>query len=250
MRVLIIEDETAAYENLAAALPAADPEVEIAGNTESVCRTAEWLRSHPAVDLIFMDIHLSDGSAFALFDMMKIDTPVVFTTAYDRYAVDAFRVNGIDYLLKPVKPEELRRALDRFRRWVPAEMIGYLSRMAGLRAAPAYADRILIPFRDKLLSVPLREVACFYTADKHTLVCLNDGTRYPYSKTLDRIMSALDPRLFVRANKQFVLARDGIREITVWFDSRLLVTLRTETPEPIFVSKNRAMEFKAWLVER
>lgn len=111
MRVLIVEDETAAYENMVKTLQTIDHTIEIAGNTESVSRTAEWLQNNPQPDLIFMDIHLSDGSAFMLFDRMKIETPIVFTTAYDQYAIDAFRVNSIDYLLKPIKPDELRRAL-------------------------------------------------------------------------------------------------------------------------------------------
>ncbi|MCM1029916.1 MAG: LytTR family DNA-binding domain-containing protein [Oscillibacter sp.] len=249
MKVLIVEDETAAYENLADALHTIDATIEIAGNTESVEQTVRWLQQQPAVDLIFMDIHLSDGSAFALFDRMRVDTPVVFTTAYDQYALDAFRVNSIDYLLKPIKPEELQRALDKFRRWVPADMLAYLSRLAGLAPKPAYKDKILVPFRDKLLPVGLDTVACFYTTNKNTLVCLKDGTQYVYAKTLEQISALLDPAHFIRANKQFIVARDSVREITIWFDSRLLVKLTVDTPEPIYVSKNRAPEFKTWLVD-
>lgn len=249
MRVLIVEDETAAYENMAEALHAIDPTIEIAANTESVARTAEWLQGNPPPDLIFMDIHLSDGSAFLLFDRMKIEVPVVFTTAYDQYALEAFRVNSIDYLLKPVKPEELRRALDKFRRWMPADAGGYLSRLMALAPRPAYKERILLPVRDKLLPVPLTTVACFYTTGKQTLVCLSDGTRHAYTKTLEQIMSQLNPARFFRANKQYIVARDSVKEITIWFDSRLRVTLSVTVPEPIYISKNRAAEFKAWMVE-
>lgn len=249
MRVLIVEDETAAYENMADALRTIDPAIEIAGNTESVSQTLEWLQTHPQPDLIFMDIHLSDGSAFLLFDRMKIETPVVFTTAYDQYALDAFRVNSIDYLLKPVKPEELQRALDKFRHWMPADMGGYLSRLMALAPKPAYKEKILVPLRDKLLPLPLTDVACFYTTNKQTLVCLKDGRQLPYVKTLEQIMAMLNPSRFIRANKQYIIARDSVREIVVWFDSRLLVKLTTDTPEPIFISKNRATEFKAWMVE-
>lgn len=249
MRVLIVEDETAAYENMADALRTINPAIEIAGNTESVSQTLEWLQTHPQPDLIFMDIHLSDGSAFLLFDRMKIETPVVFTTAYDQYALDAFRVNSIDYLLKPVKPEELQRALDKFRHWMPADMGGYLSRLMALAPKPAYKEKILVPLRDKLLPLPLTDVACFYTTNKQTLVCLKDGSRLPYVKTLEQIMAMLNPSRFIRANKQYIIARDSVREIVVWFDSRLLVKLTTDTPEPIYISKNRATEFKAWMVE-
>lgn len=249
MRVLIVEDETAAYENMADALRTIDPAIKIAGNTESVSQTLEWLQTHPQPDLIFMDIHLSDGSAFLLFDRMKIETPVVFTTAYDQYALDAFRVNSIDYLLKPVKPEELQRALDKFHHWMPADMGGYLSRLMALAPKPAYKEKILVPLRDKLLPLPLTDVACFYTTNKQTLVCLKDGRRLPYVKTLEQIMAMLNPSRFIRANKQYIIARDSVREIVVWFDSRLLVKLTTDTPEPIYISKNRATEFKAWMVE-
>ena len=249
MRVLIVEDETAAYKNMVNALQTIDPTIEIAGNTESVSRTVEWLQNNPQPDLIFMDIQLSDGSAFMLFDRMKIETPIVFTTAYDQYAIDAFRVNSIDYLLKPIKPDELQRALDKFRRWMPADMGGYLSRLMALAPKPVYKDKILIPLRDKLLPVTLDDVACFYTTNKQTLVCLKNGVQYAYIKTLEQIMTMLDPSRFTRANKQYIIARDSVKEITVWFDSRLLVKLNVETPEPIYISKNRAPEFKAWVVQ-
>lgn len=249
MRVLIVEDETAAYENMVKALQRIDPMIEIAGNTESVNRTEKWLRNNPQPDLIFMDIHLSDGSAFILFDRMKIETPIVFTTAYDQYAIDAFRVNSIDYLLKPIKPDELQRALDKFHHWVPADMGSYLSRLTALAPKSVYKDKILIPLRDKLLPVSLADVACFYTTNKQTLVCRKNGVQYVYAKTLEQIMTMLNPSHFTRANKQYIVARDSVREITIWFDSRLLIKLNIETPEPIYISKNRATEFKAWVVE-
>lgn len=248
MRILIAEDETAASENLADALRAIDPAIEIAANTESVGQTAAWLQNHPDVDLIFMDIHLSDGSAFMLFDRMRIETPIVFTTAYDQYAIEAFRVNSLDYLLKPVKSDELRRALEKFRRWMPADMPDRLARLAASVPKPAYRERILVPLRDRLLPVALDRVVCFHTADRQTQILLKDGTRYAYAKTLDQIMTMLDPGRFIRANKQFIVARDGVKEIVVWFDSRLLVKLTADTPEPVYVSKNRAQEFKAWMV--
>lgn len=249
MRVLIVEDETAAYENLSEVLKTVDPAIVIAGNTESVGRTAEWLENNPSPDLIFMDIHLSDGSAFMLFDMLDIEVPIVFTTAYDSYAIDAFRVNSIDYLLKPIKPDELRRALDKFRRLMPPDISAYLAGLMKLAPARSYKDKILVPFRDKLLPVNITDVACFYTTNRQTFVCMKDGRRLAYSKALEQIQSMLDPSSFIRANKQFVISRDSIKEITIWFDSRLLVRLVTDTPEPVYVSKNKANCFKQWLVE-
>lgn len=248
MKVLIVEDETAAYENMAEALRAIDPTIEIAGNTESVQKTEEWLQKHPHPDLIFMDIHLSDGSAFMLFDRMRIEIPIVFTTAYDQYAIDAFRVNSIDYLLKPIKPDELRRALEKFSHWMPKDMSNYFARLTVLAPKPVYKSQILIPVRDKLLPTALSNVACFYTTNKQTLVYLKNGKQHIYAKTLDQIMTLLDPAQFIRANKQYIVARDCVKDITVWFDSRLLVTLVIDTPEPIYISKNRAADFKSWVM--
>lgn len=249
MRVLIVEDETAAYENMVNALLAIDPTIEIAGNTESVSQTVEWLQDNPLPDLIFMDIQLSDGSSFMLFDRMKIEIPIVFTTAYDRYAIDAFQVNSIDYLLKPIKPDELQRALDKFRHWIPSDVNNYLSHLMVLAPKPVYKGKILIPLRDKLLPVSLDDVACFYTTDKKTLVCLKNGMQYVYAKMLEQIMTMLNPSRFIRANKQYIVARDSIKEITIWIDSRLLLKLDIETPEPIYISKNRATEFKTWVIK-
>lgn len=192
MRILIVEDETAAYENLADMLVTIDPTLEIMGNTESVQQTVRWLQANPRPDLIFMDIHLSDGSAFAIFDQIEVEAPIIFTTAYDQYAIDAFK--------------------------------------------------------DKLLPISLKDVSCFYTADKNTYVYLKSGNSYPYAKTLEQIISSLSPADFIRANKQFIISRDSVKDITIWFDSRLLVTLDIEVPERIYISKNKASEFKSWIV--
>lgn len=248
MRVLIVEDETAAYENLVDILKEVSYDIQIAGNTESVTQTIHWLNTNAAPDLIFMDIHLSDGSAFSIFDKMQLETPIIFTTAYDRYAIEAFKVNSVDYLLKPVKVEDVKHALDKYSKLNHQDLLRYLSQLTLLAPKPAYRDKLLIPYKDKLLPVNVEDVACFYTADKSTYVYLKDGNHYPYSKTLEQIMSSLNPADFIRANKQFILARDSVTNITIWFDSRLLVTLDVEVPERIYISKNKASEFKAWVV--
>ncbi len=248
MRVLIVEDETAAYENLVDILREVSYDIQISGNTESVTQTIHWLQSNPAPDLIFMDIHLSDGSAFTIFDKMELETPIVFTTAYDRYAIEAFKVNSVDYLLKPVKVEDVRHALDKYSKLTRQDIMQYLTRLNLLAPAPKYKDKLLISYKDKLVPIDLRDVSCFYTADKHTCVYLKDGIMYPYSKTLEQIMTSLNPADFIRANKQFIIARNSVTDITIWFDSRLLLTLDVEVPERIYISKNKASEFKSWLV--
>ena len=250
MKILIVEDETAAYENLADMTLSLDSSIEIMGNTESVRQTVRWLQANPKPDLLFMDIHLSDGSAFAIFDQIEVETPIIFTTAYDQYAIDAFKVNSIDYLLKPVKPEELNRSLEKFSRWNQQDVLHYLSQLTQLSLSPKYKDKLLIPVKDKLLPIGLNEVSCFYTADKNTYIYLRNGGSYPYAKTLEQIISSLNPAEFIRANKQFIISRDSVKDITIWFDSRLLVTLDIEVPERIYISKNKASEFKSWIVSQ
>ena len=179
---------------------------------------------------------------------MELETPIIFTTAYDRYAIEAFKVNSIDYLLKPVKVEDVKQALDKYKKLTRQDVIHYLSKLTQLVPTPKYKDKLLIPYKDKLLPIGLKEVSCFYTADKNTCICLKDGNVYPYSKTLEQIMASLNPADFIRANKQFILARNSVTDITIWFDNRLLVTLDVETPERIYISKNKASEFKSWIV--
>jgi len=248
MKILIVEDETAAYENLVDILKDLDPEIIISGNTESIKQTIRWLKNNPMPDLILMDIHLSDGSAFEIFRSIVLEIPVIFTTAYDEYAIEAFKVNSIDYLLKPVKTEDMKRALDKFRKLTQQDILKYLSQLTRVAPLTKFKDKILIPFMDKLMPVDIKEISFFYTTEKNTRVYLKSGKNYPYSKTLDQIEVTLNPADFTRANKQFIVARSSVKNLTIWFDSRLLLTLDVEPPERVYVSKNKAAEFKAWLV--
>jgi DNA-binding LytR/AlgR family response regulator len=248
MKILIVEDETAALDNLVEILSKIDATIQIAGTTESIRQTIKWLESNQNPDLILMDIHLSDGSAFTIFDKMTIETPVIFTTAYDEYAIEAFKVNSIDYLLKPIKQEELKRAIEKFRKWTQKDVLKYISQLTQFMPSPGYNDKLLIPFRDKLQPVDMSEISFFYTSDKNTQIYLRNGKSLSYSKTLEQIEKTLNPADFFRANKQFILSRNSVNNITVWFDSRLLITVDIEPPERIYVSKNKAAEFKAWMV--
>lgn len=248
MKILIVEDETAAYDSLVEILHDIDPNIQIMGNTESVRQTIDWLGSNPEPDLILMDIHLSDGSSFLIFESLEIEIPIIFTTAYDEYAIEAFKVNSIDYLLKPIKTEELERAIQKFKKWTQPEMDEYLSRLAQLIPTKRYKEKMLIPVKDKLLPIDLQEVSYFYTTEKNTNVYLKNGNSYPYSKTLEQIFSTLNPENFYRANKQYIIARSSVKNITIWFDNRLLLTLDIDVPERIYISKNKAADFKAWLV--
>lgn len=248
MKVLIVEDETAAAENLEYLLRKADHGIEIAANTESVEQTLNWLLQNTA-DLIFMDIHLSDGSAFSLFDSMDVKTPIIFTTAYDQYALDAFKVNSIDYLLKPIKPSELQRALDKFHRLSQPDINQYVARLNSLAAHPKYVSRLLISEKDKIIPLPVDNIACIYCTERKSDIITKDSKSLRYNRPLDAIMAELDPAKFIRANKQFIISRDAVADITVWFDNRLRVRLSVSTPEEIYIAKNRVSEFKSWLTE-
>lgn len=248
MKVLIVEDETAAYETLVAILEDIDPTIEVVANTESVGQTVGWLQNNPEPDLIFMDIQLSDGLSFLIFDKINIETPIIFTTAYNEFAIDAFKQNSIDYLLKPIKPEYLERAINKFKRWTQKDILDYISRLPQLAPKPQYVNKLLIPVKDKLLPIDLSDVSFFYTTDKHTQVWMKDSKSYPISKTLEQIYGSLNPKDFYRANKQYIIGRNSVQNITIWFDNRLLITMDTDTPERIYISKNKAADFKAWIV--
>lgn len=248
MRVLIVEDETTAFENLSQMLSVADPTLEIVGNTEGVQQTVRWLRSNPQPDLIFMDIHLSDGSAFTIFEMMEVEIPIIFTTAYDQYAIDAFRVNSIDYLLKPVKQERLESALTKLRKLSKSDLEQYIGQMAKLRPVKKYSEKILIAAKDKLIPIKISDISCFYFSEGETTIYMRDGRTLSYAKSLEQIINRLDPKLFMRANRQYIVARDSVTDITMWFDNRLRISLDVQIPEQIYISKNKASEFKRWII--
>jgi len=249
MRVLIVEDETAAADNLTYLLRKIDASIEIIGYSESVEQTVAFLTGHPRIDLIFMDIHLSDGSAFSIFDKIDVEIPIVFTTAYDQYALDAFKVNSIDYLLKPIKSDDLKRAVEKYRRLTPVELLSYLTSLSTLSNGNHYPSRMMIPQRDKFYPIPVNEICYIYSTNRQTDIVLTDSRKFSINKSLDQLQSSLDPTRFRRANKQFIISKEAIKELVAWFDSRIVVRMNVETPEEIFVSKNSAAEFKRWLTD-
>jgi len=247
MKVLIVEDEKAAYENLKAILNEINDDIEIVGYTQSVSQTVGWLKTNPAPDLVFMDIRLSDDNAFAIFNQTELDTPVIFTTAYDDYAIEAFRVNSIDYLLKPLKKEDVKRSVNKFIHLNTSELRQYQLQLETFAQQKRYSSTLLVQIKDKFIPVQVNNIVFIYSTSKNTKVSLTDGKELALNKTLDKLMEGLDPQTFFRANKQFIINRNQVKEITVWFDSRLLVTMSRPTPEHIYVSKNKATEFKQWM---
>ncbi len=251
-RIVIIEDETAAAVNLQAILRECCPEAEVEAVLEGVEEGVDWLESHPAPDLIFADIHLSDGNSFRIFERTEISSPVIFTTAYDQYAIEAFHVNSIDYLLKPINPADLTRALEKLRRLTQAERDSAQDRIRSLEAATAHPaastqEIFLIQQRDRIIPLQRREIACFHTADEHVSAYDLTGRSYPVGMTLDALSTRLPERDFFRANRQFIVSREAIRDISVWFGGRLTLHLKVEVPERIVIPKARVKEFKTWL---
>ena len=246
MKALIIEDETAAALNLEAILKQVAPGVEVIGTLESVEESIGWLRANPQPDLLFMDIHLADGDSFRIFDAVEIAAPVIFTTAYDQYALEAFKVNSIDYLLKPLNASDVGRALAKLHRLTSVERSDYGSRVRTL-AASRREEVFLVHVRDKIIPLHRSRIAYCYTSNEKVTAYGFDGAAYPLDKTLEALQGLLPESEFFRANRQFIVARQAVKEIAVWFGSRLTLHLTVETPERIVISKARVPEFKAWL---
>lgn len=244
-RIIIVEDETAAAVNLQSMLRAINPEVEVVAVLESVAEAVEFFGEKVEADVVFMDIHLADGDSFRIFQHVDIEIPIIFTTAYDTYALEAFKVNSIDYLLKPFQDEELRRALDKLGRLSGGERKQRDEAVA--TAAATAVQMMLVRYKDKIIPVAMEEVAFFYTfAERVTLTTLS-GVSYPVDKTLDALMQQLPVDRFYRANRQFIVSRSAVKDIAIWFGSRLSLNLTVETPERIIISKARVPEFKRWL---
>ena len=246
MKALLIEDETAAARNLAAVLREVAPGVQIVATLESVAESIEWLRSNPQPDLLFMDIHLADGDSFRIFGAVEVTAPVIFTTAYDRYALEAFKVSSIDYLLKPINADDVWRALEKLRRLTSGERLDYGSRVRSL-AAQRQEEVFLVRVRDRIIPLQRDRIAYCYTSNEKVTACDFDGETYPLDKTLEALQALLPERDFFRANRQFIVARRAVKALAVWFGSRLTLHLTVDTPERIVISKARVPEFKTWL---
>ena len=247
-RVVIVEDETAAAVNLRNMLSTIAPGVEVVEVLESVEESVEFFSGEVDADVVFMDIHLADGDSFRIFRSVDIDIPIIFTTAYDEYALEAFKVNSIDYLLKPFKEEDLRRALDKLHRLTASERTAQQQRREQMVASAGDAMlTLLVRYKDKIIPVKLEEIAYFYTSEDHVTLTTLDERNYPVEKTLEALGQQLPADKFYRANRQFIVSRDAVKDIVVWFGSRLALNLTVETPERIIISKARVSDFKQWL---
>ncbi|MEG2365772.1 MAG: LytTR family DNA-binding domain-containing protein [Alistipes sp.] len=246
MRALIIEDETAAALNLQAILREVMPSIELLDTLETVAQSVTWLQTHPQPDLLFMDIHLADGESFRIFDAVEVTAPVIFTTAYDRYALEAFKVNSIDYLLKPINVSDVQRALDKLQRLSSLERSAYGSRMKSM-VQQAVEQVFLVQVKDRIIPLRREEIAFCYTSNEKVTAYTYAGGVFTLDKTLEVMQTMLPEADFFRANRQFIVARRAVRDVSVWFGSRLAINLIVEAPERIIVSKARVPEFKTWL---
>jgi len=254
MNLLIVEDEALSARRLRAMLTEIDPTFHVLAIMDSVSQTVEWLLHHPAPDLILMDIELTDGKSFDIFEKTEVKCPVIFVTAYDEYAIRAFKVNSIDYLLKPVKQEELIRSIEKFRQWqrhVKKEVpnLNLEAVLQELQNRPGFKERFLVKQGDRLIPIEASDIGYFQTKDKNNFIHTFDNKEYQIDQSLDEIEKALNPKLFFRANRQFIVSATAVEKIHFWFSSKLKVDIRPNPGEDVIVSREKATAFRTWMGE-
>lgn len=247
MRVLIVEDEPAAAERLERMIKEATDPIEITGMLDSIEGVIDWYTRNAAPDLLFMDIQLADGECFEIFRHINIDRPVIFTTAYDQYAMQAFRVNVVDYLLKPIKKKDLAAALDKYRNFHRTAPIDY-ARLARLIQPNLGLRRFLIRIGQHLKTVETKDVAYFFTENKITFLMTKAGKRYPIDYSLEKLEELLDDQVYFRINRQFIISVQSIGKMITVSKSRVKIELSPPCPIDTIVSTERSGKFKKWLV--
>ncbi len=246
MKVVIIEDEQIASSYLEKLIKEYDPSIQIIKKLDSVEASVAWLSANNA-DLLFVDIHLADDISFRIFEQIEITTPLIFTTAYDQYAIKAFKVNSIDYLLKPIVKEELFRALDKYKS-LNAQSIDFKELMKSISSQQAkYQERFLVSTGQKLISVHIDSIAYFYSDQKLTFLTDIDGKQFIVENSLDKLESLLDPKNFFRINRQFIISFAAIRNMIAYSKSRVKIFLEPATDKEVIVSVERSSSFKEWL---
>jgi two-component system LytT family response regulator len=250
-RILIIEDEQAAGQYLTQLIQKIDPKTEILDVLESVESAVNWLSNNLVPDLIFLDVQLGDGTCFQVFEQISIGCPVIFTTAHDEYALRAFKLNSIDYLLKPIRQEALKFSLDKYYQLNEENAINkvkYLEELMHTQILNRKSPRksFLVPYRDKL--IPLRDVDFAWLTIRNGVVvaALHDDRNFVIDKSLEELENQLDPTNFFRANRQFIISRQCIQEIELYFNGRLLLRTSPVSANQILISKERVPVFKKW----
>ena len=247
VKILLIEDEIPAARQLTKLLLAHNPAFQILEALDSVEGAVRWLRTFPAPDLVFMDIQIADGLSFDIFRQVEVTAPVVFTTAFDHYAVQAFKVNAVDYLLKPVDPEELARALEKVESQKNKSVQFDFETLVGFFKKENYKDRFLVKTGQQLAFVQTTDIAFFRSADGLTQAFTFSGKKYFVENTLEELERLLDPRDFFRISRNMTLRLNAIHKIHPHLNGRLKLETQPAAPDDIFVSRERVGEFKSWL---
>jgi len=254
MKILIVEDEDLASKRLAQLIREIEPDAEISGPLDTVTATIDHLNTKPEYDLIFLDIQLADGKSFSIFEECRLITPVIFTTAYDEYAIQAFELNSIDYLLKPVNREKLKLSLEKFKRLKeyfgvenPNDQLYEMIKNLKMPKSSAYKTRFLISKGDSMVPVKASDIACFFAEDKEVFLLTHDNKRHIIPHSIEELSSKLDPRHFFRVNRQFILSSESIRRVHNYFNFKLKVEIIPDSKLEIIVSRAKTTAFKAWM---
>ena len=252
MKVLIIEDEAPAFRRLQKVLEELDPEIEIVDVIDTVSESVKWIRNHELPDLFFMDIQLSDGLSFEIFEQVKVSKPVIFTTAFDEYMLKAFKVNSIDYLLKPIRKEDLAMSLQKYKEmqitFADGNGLDINELIKGIRLDDKkFKSRFLVKQGDKMIVVEAGAIAYFQL--KHGVVHLvtHENKKYLMDQTLDELHQNLDTDKFYRANRQFIVNFSSVKVVHRYHKGKLLLELKPTSEEEIVVSAEKASDFKGWL---
>ena len=250
MKVAIIEDEPLAVEHLTRLVHQVDASIEIVFQCDSVSKAVKWFQSTPAIDLVLLDIQLADGLSFDIFEKVVVTTPIIFTTAYNEYAIKAFKVNSVDYLLKPIDLEGLTDALAKFQSWPTtqpsqAETLRKLAQLLG-QEEPA-KKRFIVKVGEHIHSIPMEEVSFFFSQEKATFIQTTNHRRYLIDYSLEQLEKLAPKNRFFRINRAFFIGFESIADIISYSNSRLKVKLNHCGDDNIIVSRDRVASFKKWL---
>ena len=249
MKVVIVEDEIPAAEKLARYLQRYDPEIEILGKIQSVAEAVNWFREkQDTVDLVFMDIQLVDGQSFSIFQEVKVIKPIIFTTAYDEYALQAFEVNSIAYLLKPISFEDLSKAIGKFKELNTPSVpdLDLLEVLKKIKTTSNYKSRFMIKIGDHIRSTKTTEIIFFYAEGRNAYIVNLQGRRLIIDYKLEELEEVIDPALFFRVNRTYIVNLNFIKEVLVYSNSRLKVITEVTTEKDIIVSREKVHAFKKW----
>lgn len=249
MNVLIIEDESLAADKLEHMLKELDQDINILAKLGSIKESAKWLFQHTA-DLIFLDIQLSDGISFSIFEQITINTPVIFTTAFDQYAIKAFQINSISYLLKPIRKSDLAESLKKYKTLKSAFSIDFEMLLANIQGRePDYKKRFLLQIGEKIKKIEVSEIAYFYVLDKGVYLRTDQGNSYSVEYTLEKLETILNPSFFFRINRKYMINMDSISNMTAYSRGRIKLELKPKADEELdtIVSIDRSAEFKKWM---